>query len=95
MNDSELIGGNKIRLIGEFEGLYPIHGRKWRNLLKQHNVWHKSDTGLWAWQNIRKGTTGNEALRQIVSDMKQIVHSSAKKRIAKRHGLSSPSDHRA
>jgi len=90
MDDAELVNGNKKLLIGEYYVLHAIHGRKWRSLLKQHNPWHSTDKGLRAWQNIGKGTTGNEALRLIISDMKEIISNETKKDIIKRQGLTRP-----
>jgi len=90
MEDAELVNGNKKLLIGEYAVLHKIHGRKWRSLLKQHNPWHSTDKGLRAWQNIGKGTTGNEALRLIISDMKEIISQAVTSQVVKRQGLSRP-----
>lgn len=88
MDTTDLVSGNKEALIGEFKGLYPIHGKKWRSKLKDLNTWHKTDRGLRAWQNISHGTTGNESLRLIISDMKKVISGSTKKAILKKHGFS-------
>jgi len=83
----ELILTNKEVLLNEFKRLYPIHKRKWRSLLKKHNEWHSSAMALIAWQNISKGTTGNEVLRLIIADMQTIAASNRVKKSIKRQGL--------
>ncbi len=70
---SGLVSGNKAKLIGEFQRLQAIHGRKWRRLLKEHNEWHKSEEAIYGWRNAKAGSAGNEVLRVIVADMKQIA----------------------
>jgi hypothetical protein len=87
MDGADIVSGNKEALIGEFKGMYPIHGRKWRSKLKDLNEWHKTDKGLLAWQNISRGTVGNESLRLILQDMKKILEGDAKEKILKRQGL--------
>ena len=91
MANIDLVNGNKELLLAEFRRLYPLHKTKWRSLLKKHNEWHGTDTGLRAWQNIGKGTTGNESLRKIIADMQEIVLSVSKKSILQKQGLSSRS----
>jgi len=88
MDTTDLINGNKQALIGEFKRLYPYHARKWRSVLKKHNPWHATDKGLRAWQNISNGTTGNEALRLIIGDMKKVIAGTTKSKILKKHGFS-------
>lgn len=88
MRTNELVNDNKENLIEEFKSMYPIHERKWRSKLKSINDWHKTDKGLIAWQNISRGTTGNEALRLIITDMKKIIAGTTKKAILKKHGFS-------
>lgn len=88
MENTDLVSGNKEALIGEFKAMYPIHGRKWRSKLKDLNTWHKSAKGLLAWQNISRGTIGNESLRLILHDMKKIIAGTTKKAILTKHGFS-------
>jgi len=68
-----LLIGTKEILLGEFDELYPVYGRKWRSKLKKLNHWHNTATGLAAWRNISNRTTGNETLRLIVADMNAVV----------------------
>jgi hypothetical protein len=72
MQEDLLIGTKEI-LLGEFDELYPVYGRKWRGELKKMNPWHNTATGLVAWRNISNRTTGNETLRLIVGDMNAVV----------------------
>jgi hypothetical protein len=72
MQEDLLIGTKEI-LLGEFDELYPVYGRKWRSKLKVMNPWHNTATGLAAWRNISNRTTGNETLRLIVADMNAVV----------------------
>ena len=72
MQEDLLIGTKEI-LLGEFDELYPVYGRKWRGELKKMNPWHNTATGLVAWRNISNRTTGNETLRLIVADMNAVV----------------------
>jgi hypothetical protein len=72
MQEDLLIGTKEI-LLGEFDELYPVYGRKWRSKLKKMNPWHNTATGLAAWRNISNRTTGNETLRLIVADMNAVV----------------------
>jgi len=72
MQEDLLIGTKEI-LLGEFDELYPVYGRKWRGELKKMNPWHNTATGLAAWRNISNRTTGNETLRLIVADMNAVV----------------------
>jgi hypothetical protein len=72
MQEDLLIGTKEI-LLGEFDELYPVYGRKWRGELKKMNPWHNTATGLVAWRNISNRTTGNETLRLIVGDMRAVV----------------------
>lgn len=90
MADTDLVKGAKETLIEEFKGLYLQHGKKWRSLLKKHNEWHSTDTALMAWNNISKKTVGNESLRLIISDMKEILAKSSKQSILKKQGLTRP-----
>lgn len=82
-----LVSGIKGQLLTEYEQLYAIHGRGWRKLLKKLNPWHDTTQGIYAWRNISNGTTGNEALRLIIADMKTIVAESRKAEILEKQGL--------
>jgi|AntAceMinimDraft_6_1070360.scaffolds.fasta_scaffold07410_4 hypothetical protein len=88
MQEDLLIGTKEI-LLGEFDELYPVYGRKWRGELKKMNPWHNTATGLVAWRNISNRTTGNETLRLIVGDMRAIAAGalSPKASLPKRQGL--------
>lgn len=65
--------GNKTKLIGEFRRLQVIHGRGWRKRLKDYNPWHRTEEAINGWRNAKAGSAGNEVLRQIVTDMKEIA----------------------
>ena len=82
-----LVNGIKNQLLNEFEELYKIHQRNWRKKLKAHNPWHKTEHGIYAWRNISKGTTGNEALRVIINDMKTIDSNNRCESILKKQGI--------
>jgi hypothetical protein len=82
-----LVTGVKEQLLAEFRQLYKIHQKGWRKKLKMHNSWHATEQGIHAWRNISTMTTGNEALRQIISDMQAITASSRTKATVQRQGL--------
>ena len=77
MAKRDLVNGVKATLLKEFNEFYVVHGRKWRRLLKEHNNWHATDKGLRAWENVSRGTVGNEALRLILEDMRAIANGAA------------------
>lgn len=77
MPNEDLLSGKKEQLLMRIRKLKPVYGARWRKLLKEHNAWHSTEKGLYAWENIRKGTTGNEALRLILHDMEAIIIKSA------------------
>lgn len=83
----DLVNGTKELLLAEFQELYPVHGRKWRSLLRKVNGWHSTSTGLEAWKNISNRTTGNEALRLILADMNKVVNLQLAETTLRKQGL--------
>lgn len=88
MQSDNLVSGKKEELLVTFLFLKKIHGKKWRALLRKHNSWHDTAKGIYAWENTKKGTTGNEALRLIISDMQAIISNTTKKSILRKQGFS-------
>lgn len=82
-----LVNGTKEVLLAEFHELYPVHGRRWRSLLRNVNSWHSTSSGLEAWKNISNKTTGNEALRLILADMRAVVKAPPVKSVIRKQGL--------
>jgi hypothetical protein len=70
---SDLVNGNKEKLLGEFRVLKEVHGRRWRSKLMDFDPWHNTSEGIYAWQNTVGGKAGNEALRRIIDDMRAII----------------------
>jgi hypothetical protein len=83
----DLVNGTKELLLAEFQELYPVHGRKWRSLLRKVNAWHSTSTGLEAWKNISNRTTGNEALRLILADMNTVINAQPAETIVRKQAL--------
>jgi hypothetical protein len=86
----DLVNGTKELLLTEFKELYPVHGRKWRSLLRKVNAWHSTSTGLEAWKNISNKTTGNEALRLILADMNRVINTQPVETTIRKQGLVRP-----
>jgi hypothetical protein len=74
MANRDLVNGQKEILLEKIVQLRTQYSTlKWRKLLKELDSWHREDQGRNAWENIRKKTTGNEALRVILRDMETII----------------------
>ena len=89
MQSTNLVNGKKGELLDVFRSLKKVHGRKWPALLRKHNPWYDTRVGSNAWENASrsKSNIGNEALRQLIADMQEIISKTSKKSILQRQGL--------
>lgn len=90
MAKSDLVNGIKQDLLQEFATLKRLHGSRWRAKLREQNSWHDTTAGQNAWHNIAKGTTGNEALRTILADMRTIIEAESALKIQVTKRLARP-----
>lgn len=71
--DRSILSNGKELLLQQFKTLQPVFGRDWLTKLRDYDNWYNTPTGMNAWTNRRRGVTGNETLRKIISDMNEVI----------------------